>query len=162
MIYDCIDTSHKEESLRLVLCSIVVVFDDLEATKIVSSLPMNLSQRSSSSSSATMTSLPDETDDSEGASASAAGLKIAWQYAKYLKEGNPIIGQQTRTTPVASRGGGDTKAAIFCNSYDISAQLQSSIIERNPPFIICTKGKQFYSVISEVLSFIKNTPVTRY
>ena len=145
-----------------VLCFVVVVFDDVEATAIVSSLPMNLSQRSSSSSSTATTSLSGETDDSEGSSTSAAGLKIAWQYAKYLKEDNPIIGQQPRTTQVASGVGVDAKTAIFCNSYDISVQLQSPIIEQNPPFIICTKGKQFCVVISEMLSFIKNTPVTRY
>eukprot|EP01041_Mallomonas_annulata_P011747 gene11747-24632_t len=92
--------------------------EDVEKT--LGKLPFALSASSNSSETPPETGIQQQTKN---------GLKIAWQYGKYLDPGcNPATEQNLSRDPSVT----GHSSAVYCNSFDCSRSLQENICQGNP------------------------------
>ena len=158
------------ESISTGCTTLLVVNDSSQASKLLSSLPQNLSMkivdterekevhgRDSHVNKEVVKTVHDEKALMGEAADGNPKLKIAWQYGKYLS------GVTNPNTVVGGHGQGEGQAyskrvkskTNYCCSYDISERLQPFLRERNPTHVLLRKGRRVCELIKDVEAFVR-------
>ena len=135
------------ESISTGCITLLVVHDAFDSSRILSSLPYNLSIKDvdCSQSVEEIPQAPPEVLVTEP----TTELKIAWQYEKYLNnDTNPIIGKPSITNKSSTKN-------LYCCSYDLSNRLQSSLTSKSPVYVLSRGERPLAVVVDEVAAFIE-------